>query len=176
MTTEDIETEAGTDLIGTVADWLMTQALGEARMEDLVEGCCNRLRAAGIPLWRAHIAYRTLHPLIEAISLIWQRDEGLGSDDIPHGQSHTSEAWRKSPAFHMIETQVPFLRRRLTGTEALLDFPLAGRTPRSRRDRLPRLCGGLRERRGPRHGAGRHHRVLGDRPGERGMSRSMLKS
>ena len=48
MTTEDIETEAGTDLIGTVADWLMTQALGEARMEDLVEGCCNRLRAAGI--------------------------------------------------------------------------------------------------------------------------------
>ncbi len=124
MTTEDLETGAGSDLIGTVADWLMTQALGEARMADLVEGCCNRLRAAGIPLWRAHVGYRTLHPLIEAISLTWERDEGLGSDDIPHGQSHASEAWRKSPAFHMIETGVPFLRRRLTGTEALLDFPL----------------------------------------------------
>ena len=124
MTTEDLETGAGPDLIGTVADWLMTQALGEARMADLVEGCCNRLRPAGIPLWRAHVAYRTLHPLIEAISLIWLRDEGLGSADILHGQAHTSEAWRKAPYFHIIETGVPFLRRRLAGTEALLDFPL----------------------------------------------------
>jgi adenylate cyclase len=124
MTTEDFEMEAGPDLIGTVADWLMTQALGEAQMEHLVEGCCNRLRAAGIPLRRAHVAYRTLHPLIEAISLTWERGEGLVSADIPHGQSHASEEWRKSPAFHMIETDIPFLRRRLTGTEALLDFPL----------------------------------------------------
>ena len=124
MTTEDLEAGAGPDLIGTVADWLMTQALGEVRMADLVEGCCNRLRAAGIPLWRAHVAYRTLHPLIEAISLTWVRDEGLGSADIPHGLSQSSEEWHKSPAFHLIETRVPVLRRRLTGTEALLDFPL----------------------------------------------------
>lgn len=50
MTTRDTETGATTDLIGTVADWLMNQALGEAQMADLVDGCCNRLRAAGIPL------------------------------------------------------------------------------------------------------------------------------
>jgi adenylate cyclase len=124
MTTQDFETETATDLVGTVADWLMTQALGEARMENLVEGCCNRLRAAGIPLWRAHVGYRTLHPLVEAISLVWERDAGLVSADIPHGQAHASEAWRRSPAFHMVETGVPFLRRRLTGSEAVLDFPL----------------------------------------------------
>ncbi len=124
MTTQDFETEAGTDLVGTVADWLMTQALGEARMEDLVEGCCNRVRAAGIPLWRAHVAYRTLHPLVEAISLTWERGEGLRSADIPHGQADASEEWRQSPGLHMIETGVPFLRRRLVGSEALLDFPM----------------------------------------------------
>ncbi|MDP7652734.1 MAG: adenylate/guanylate cyclase domain-containing protein [Rhodospirillales bacterium] len=124
MTTRDTETGATTDLIGTVADWLMNQALGEAQMADLVDGCCNRLRAAGIPLWRAHVAYRTLHPLIEAISLTWERGEGLVTADIPHGQADTSEEWHKSPAFHMIETGIPFLRRRLTGSEALLDFPL----------------------------------------------------
>lgn len=31
MTTRDTETGATTDLIGTVADWLMNQALGEAQ-------------------------------------------------------------------------------------------------------------------------------------------------
>lgn len=39
-------------LIDPIADWLMTQALGEATMEQLVEGCCRRLWAAGIPLQR----------------------------------------------------------------------------------------------------------------------------
>jgi adenylate cyclase len=34
------------------------------------------------------------------------------------------DRFRQSPLFHMIESQIPFLRRRLTGDEALLDFPI----------------------------------------------------
>ena len=56
-----------------VAYWLMTQALSEVTLQDLLDGCCARLAAAGVPLERSHIAFRTLHPLFHAIGLTWQR-------------------------------------------------------------------------------------------------------
>jgi adenylate cyclase len=111
-------------LIDTVADWLMTQALAETDIERVAEGCFNRLRAAGIPLWRANIAFNTLHPLVAAVSLSWYRDQGMGTDEYRHGSSTESDGWLLSPHAHMADTGVPFLRRRLAGEEAVLDFPI----------------------------------------------------
>ena len=42
---------------------------------------------------------------------------------MPHGQTG-NEVFRKSPFFHMITTGVPFLRRKLEGPDAMLDFPI----------------------------------------------------
>ncbi|MFQ5955001.1 MAG: adenylate/guanylate cyclase domain-containing protein [Kiloniellales bacterium] len=114
---------SGAPLIDAVADWLMSQALGDTDMEGLIDGCCNRLHAAGIPLLRAHVAFRTLHPLFEAVSLTWRRREGIETTGYRHGDAE-QDAWRQSPYFHMIETRIPFLRRRLAGPEATLDFPI----------------------------------------------------
>jgi hypothetical protein len=56
--TEDENTNAADDgLIDSVANWLMDRALGDASVENLIEGCCKRLRATGIPLWRAQIGF-----------------------------------------------------------------------------------------------------------------------
>ncbi|MDG2482953.1 MAG: hypothetical protein P8Q36_19125 [Alphaproteobacteria bacterium] len=76
-------------LIDVVADWLMEQALADTEMEDLVNGCCRRLRAAGMPLSRAMISYRTLHPLFEAIWLRWDQTAGVGTYEMPHGETGT---------------------------------------------------------------------------------------
>lgn len=111
-------------LIDEIADWLMAQALGEVDMEALAEGCFNRLRAAGIPLFRAHLSYRTLHPLFSAIAITWYREEGLGSRGIRHADAEVSEAWQQSPHSHMIKTGMPILRRQLSGKHALVDFPV----------------------------------------------------
>jgi adenylate cyclase len=114
-------------LIDGVADWLMSQALGEGEVHDIVGGCCDRLLAAGIPLWRAFVSFRILHPKFAALSDIWRRDERSGSVErieTLHGEAFTSDEWRQSPMDHMLSTQIPFLRRRLTGEEALLDFPV----------------------------------------------------
>ncbi len=113
----------GGSLIDAVADWLMDQALHGAEVEKLVKGCCDGLRAAGIPLTRALISYPTLHPLYESVWLIWRPGQKMGSLEMPHGQTG-SEVFRRSPFHHMIETGVPFLRRRLVGEAALLDFPV----------------------------------------------------
>ena len=78
---EDFEdTETGLGSVQGVADWLMAKALSGGEMESLVEGCCQRLRAAGIPLLRASLAFRTLHPLFAAVSVNWHRDRGLNTE------------------------------------------------------------------------------------------------
>ena len=117
--------DPGLDLefIDVVADWLMDEALADTAMTDLVEGCCQRLRAAGVPLLRVMVTYRTLHPLFGAIWLVWRRDEGVSTYEMPHGEVG-NKMFHKSPFFHMLNTGVPFLRRKLEGTDTLLDFPV----------------------------------------------------
>ena len=110
-------------LIDEVADWLMERALTESTVEEIVEGCFLRLHAAGIPLMRAHVAFRTLHPLHDAVGLSWTPGEGLTERRFQREDS-SEQVWQESPPQHLIRTGTPFLRRRLTGPEALLDFPV----------------------------------------------------
>jgi adenylate cyclase len=61
------------------------------------------------------------------VSLIWRREERTGTVErieTLHGEAFTSEDWRQSPMNHMLNTQIPFLRRRLIGAQASLDFPV----------------------------------------------------
>lgn len=123
MMAESFKASGGSPLIDSLADWLMTQALGGTDLARLVEGCCQRLSAAGVPLMRALVSHRTLHPLFDSVWLTWQRDEGIGTFEMPHGR-RGSEVFQRSPFFHLIDTGIPFLRRRLVGDEAVLDFPV----------------------------------------------------
>jgi len=127
MADEQIAQTAGSVLVDRVADWLMSQALGEGEVQDIVGGCCDRLLAAGIPLWRGFVSFRILHPKFASVSIIWRRDERSGvveHIETLHSEAFTSEDWRQSPMNHMIVSQIPFLRRRLRGDEAGLDFPI----------------------------------------------------
>jgi len=122
---KQVGAERGAGLIDGVADWLMEQALAETDFETLFEGCCERLLAAGVPLWRAHVTFRILHPLYEAMGMTWRRGAGVESDRYPHRLvAEYPKAFKANPLYHLIQTQLPLLRRRLTGPEALVDFPL----------------------------------------------------
>ena len=127
MSENETTVAASSVLIDVVADWLMSQALGEGEVQDIVGGCCDRLLAAGIPLRRAFVSFRILHPKFASVSVIWRRGERSGTVEhieTLHGEAFTSDEWRQSPMNHMLSTQIPFLRRRLKGEEALLDFPV----------------------------------------------------
>jgi adenylate cyclase len=111
-------------LIDATADWLMTRALGDTSMERLVEGCCERLWAAGVPLYRVMIGYRTLHPLFTGVSHIWRRDAPLVTERHDQRQLDAAAAFDRGPHGWMLRTGVSYLRRRLVGPDAVLDFPL----------------------------------------------------
>lgn len=124
MAAADRKSTSRAPLVDSVAEWLMAQALSDPDLEEVFGGCCARLLAAGIPISRAHVAFRTLHPLYASMTLTWRRGGGLERRDLSHAEAEQSEAWRQSPLHHLIETGVSFLRRRLSGREALLDFPI----------------------------------------------------
>lgn len=124
MPTDDLKAPTGDGLVDEIADWLITQSLGETEVKDLFEGCCHRLRATGIPLWRALLSFPTLHPLYASIWLTWYPGKGIGVVESLLGYTNVSEGFLQSPFHHMTETRIPFLRRRLVGDEAMLDFPI----------------------------------------------------
>ena len=112
----------GDTSIDQVADWLITRALAGADIETLYGSCCERLRAAGIPISRGSIGFTTLQPLFAGMSLTWKPDEGLVTEAFLHGEMLNTEEFKKSPIAVVLESDTVFQRRRLTGDNALLDF------------------------------------------------------
>ena len=111
-------------LIDRIADWLMSSALGEVGVDSIFEGCCQRLHAAGVPLVRALTAFRTLHPLFASVTLVWKLNQGVASNPILHTEAFSTEQWHRSPMHHLVRHRLLFLRRRLTGEHAIVDFPV----------------------------------------------------
>ena len=55
-----------------IIDWLIDGARSAATPTDMMADVCNRLVAAGLPLWRVGVFIRTLHPDIFGRSFIWR--------------------------------------------------------------------------------------------------------
>ncbi|WP_343562601.1 adenylate/guanylate cyclase domain-containing protein [Kiloniella sp. b19] len=113
-------------LISSIIDWMMDQSLSSsATMEDIFSGCCKRLRASGIPIGRAYIAFRTLHPLYRVMGVTWELDKGVRTVGYTHENSAREEqtaAWQNSPFNLMFNEGIPQIRRRLCDDTAIMDF------------------------------------------------------
>jgi len=116
------ETGSRADPVVALSEWLMEQGAAEAEITALFGGICERLCAAGLPLVRGYLGFRTLHPLFSAVSLLWRPGEPVKVAEHPHGTGRASRQWRESPFAHLVKTRTPTLRRRLTGPGARLDF------------------------------------------------------
>ena len=113
---------AENSLINDLADWLMGEALVETDLETLLSGCSQRLGAAGVPVARLYLGFRTLHPLIQGMGYIWVEGAGIEREDYSHDSGDTT--FQQSPMHTMVEQRIPFLRRHLCGPDMLTDYPL----------------------------------------------------
>lgn len=111
------------DEVQAISDWLVERGLAKTGLEPLVVGFCERLVAVRLPLWRGHVAMRTLHPSIDSVAITWHRDAALEVRSIPREDAEAATEWLNSPLYHMIETGRKALRRRLIGADATRDFP-----------------------------------------------------
>ncbi|HXX49998.1 MAG TPA: adenylate/guanylate cyclase domain-containing protein [Xanthobacteraceae bacterium] len=105
-----------------IVDWLIDGARSQPLAQEVLTELCQRLSAAGLPLWRAVVFVRTLHPQIVGRRFIWRADTGTvvteGAFDLLE-----RDVFRNSPMAHVIETGKAF-RRRLADPDCPLDYPI----------------------------------------------------
>jgi adenylate cyclase len=104
--------------------WIAAAGLSGRRELDLLQGFCERVVDAGLPLSRAVIGVDTLHPVLEGRVFEWQRDAGSPTES-EYGRldpDSSADKWLQSPFHRLYETGETSFRRRL-GNERL-DFPV----------------------------------------------------
>jgi adenylate cyclase len=116
---DDRET-ASRELGNAIVEWLADEALRESEPANLFDQLCRRLRAIGTPVMRAQVAFRVLHPLYDASTLTWYAEKGVVVENLTGNQ----QQFLRSPPGYALAHGLPVLRRRLTGTTALLDFEI----------------------------------------------------
>jgi adenylate cyclase len=113
--------------------WAVRQGLLGTGAAELFDGFCQRLVLGGLSLWRASAAMRTLHPQWGGYSYLWRRDLNAIEPSQFDRDNENSQVWLTSPFAYLIGqaraeggSGDPWrhLRRRLTGPEAQLDFPV----------------------------------------------------
>lgn len=110
-------------LIRPIRDWLMDQSLGEPDIVGLFEELCTRLTAIGVPVTRGRLIWQTLHPLFKSERVMWDCGRQSSLDQFPHQDGETKE-WTDSPLRYVLENNLKLFRRRLTGPDAMVDFPM----------------------------------------------------
>jgi adenylate cyclase len=62
--------------LAAIIDWLAEAGLRSLSLDDIVDGFARRLNEAGVPVARIFAGMNTLHPMVRARSLIWDRATG----------------------------------------------------------------------------------------------------
>jgi len=106
----------------SVVDWLIDGARTAPLAQEVLTELCERLTAAGLPLWRAMVFVRTLHPEVVGRRFIWRPDTGTvitdGGFDLLE-----RDVFRNSPMVYVSETGTA-LRRRTGDADCPMDFPV----------------------------------------------------
>lgn len=108
--------------LSNTAEWLITEGWRIRSTGKLVDAVCDHLVDEGVPLWRFATFVATLHPEMFGDNYVWtrggERQYRTGSHDM-----FNSPVFAESPVRVVRETGRP-VRRRLTGPDAVVDFPV----------------------------------------------------
>ncbi len=103
-----------------LAHWLLTDGPAAQDLRTAWQGLIERLESEGTPLLRVALNVDMLHPELLAAMYTWQRgDKLVRRSDTPHGIQSTG-MYQGSP-FRVLNDGATFIRRRLTGPDAVLD-------------------------------------------------------
>lgn len=97
---------------GQVIRWMLEEARLLPDLGSVVDALGPRLLAQGAPLWRVRYSLRTVHPMIAAVSAVWERDGAITTGlQAAHGLEQRS-TYIGSPMEQLNNSDQP-LRRRL---------------------------------------------------------------
>jgi len=105
-----------------VIDWLLNDGRMIADGGEFVTRLCERIVASGVPIGRATLHMRVLHPQFMGFNYLWQEGKPLREFVREHGVELT-DAFLQSPVRVIFEGAAA-LRRRLDQSNQTLDFPI----------------------------------------------------
>jgi len=105
-----------------VVEWLVHGARNTPLSQEVLTELCQRLTAAGLPLWRVTVFVRTLHPEIVGRRFTWHPETGT---EVVDGSFELLErrSFLESPMMHVSNTGEA-LRRRLADPDCEMDYPV----------------------------------------------------
>jgi adenylate cyclase len=107
-----------------IHEWLIMSGLENRPVPAMFEELCRRLADTPLRIERGHLSVALLHPSLRGFSLTWTGKTGaVETVTFTRGMDDT-QGWKESPFKHVLENRLPNLRRRLTGNQAQLDFPV----------------------------------------------------
>jgi adenylate cyclase len=110
--------------------WAVQEGLRGVAAYDLFDGFCQRLVAAGVPLWRGFVGTQRLHPQWRGTSYLWRRDlNAIQPENFARGGEAEPDWWLASPFRHLKARaeggeRNPAMRRRLASGPEERDFPV----------------------------------------------------
>src|SRR5438067_5420681 len=111
-----------------LTQWIISQGLQGTPETKLLEGLCERLSAAGVPLLRVNICQPTLHPVIGGHLFIWQRGKPYAvEEDWARNVAASGGDSSLTPFGHMMATGALKLRRRLAHGDVRSEFSMLDR-------------------------------------------------
>jgi adenylate cyclase len=92
-----------------LARWLAGPARTALAPADIVTEYCERLLAAGVPLWRVRVGQRLANPLIGVWGAKWVRGAGAEAYTVPH-RILATRSYAGSPFEQVNKTRASFRR------------------------------------------------------------------
>ncbi|MFZ2006422.1 MAG: adenylate/guanylate cyclase domain-containing protein [Stellaceae bacterium] len=109
------------DAAAEITTWLIREARFLPGNKELLEGFCERVAAAGIPIDRVSLHQRAFHPQYRGVSRIWFSDRPMDEKFLDHGIEKTA-TYIESPVRLVVE-EGQSLNWHLEGNN-LLPFPV----------------------------------------------------
>ena len=108
----------------SLAAWLAESGLRNLPLEEMVDGFSRRLNDMGVPVARTFVGMNTLHPMVRAHSLIWERAGGPNTRFEFRHADIEAPILRESPFDPMLRDGTMVRRHRLDDPATARETPL----------------------------------------------------
>ena len=110
--------------LAAITDWLADAGLRSLSLDDIVDGFARRLNDVGVPVARVFAGMNTLHPMVRARSLIWDRATGPATRFEFRHVDIDAPIIRQSPFDSMVRHGIAERRYDLTSPKPEHEVPL----------------------------------------------------
>lgn len=104
--------------------YLAVSAIEDRPIFETMEGFAEQARDGGLSLARLMTGWRLLNPQFASQTMMWRPDRGLTVERWRQGEAVLNEDFKRSPIYHILQSEETELRCRIAGANAPFEYPM----------------------------------------------------